>query len=75
MLWRPETEEIAVTDRTEAAGLQVATRLYRFIEDEALPAAEAPFQPNGTGTRRRPGYRLLIAEYSPRMANRSTLVL
>ena len=39
MLWRPETEEIAVTDRTEAAGLQVATRLYRFIEDEALPAA------------------------------------
>jgi malate synthase len=36
---RPETEEIAVTDRTQAAGLQVATCLYRFIEDEALPAA------------------------------------
>jgi malate synthase len=33
------TEEIAVTDRTEAAGLQVATSLYRFIADEALPAA------------------------------------
>jgi len=28
-----------MTDRTEAAGLQVATSLYRFIEDEALPAA------------------------------------
>jgi len=28
-----------VTDRTEAAGLQVATSLYRFIADEALPAA------------------------------------
>jgi malate synthase len=37
--WRPETEEIAVTDRTQAAGLQVASCLYRFIEDEALPAA------------------------------------
>src|ERR1700678_2518204 len=33
------TEEIAVTDRTQAAGLQVATSLYRFIADEALPAA------------------------------------
>src|SRR5580692_6901005 len=28
-----------MTERTEAAGLQVATGLYRFIEDEALPAA------------------------------------
>jgi malate synthase len=28
-----------MTDRTQAAGLQVATCLYRFIEDEALPAA------------------------------------
>src|SRR6201996_8402873 len=28
-----------MTDRTEAAGLQVATSLYRCIEDEALPAA------------------------------------
>ena len=28
-----------MTDRTQAAGLQVATSLYRFIEDEALPAA------------------------------------
>jgi malate synthase len=28
-----------MTDRTQAAGLQVATGLYRFIEDEALPAA------------------------------------
>ncbi|HMD26521.1 MAG TPA: hypothetical protein VKH61_20675, partial [Streptosporangiaceae bacterium] len=28
-----------MTDRTQAAGLQVATDLYRFIEDEALPAA------------------------------------
>jgi malate synthase len=28
-----------VTDRTQVAGLQVASDLYRFIEDEALPAA------------------------------------
>src|ERR1700761_7860008 len=28
-----------MTDRTQASGLQVATCLYRFIEDEALPAA------------------------------------
>src|ERR1700685_490408 len=28
-----------MTDRTQAAGLRVATDLYRFIEDEALPAA------------------------------------
>src|ERR1700727_3868359 len=28
-----------MTDRTQAAVLQVATDLYRFIEDEALPAA------------------------------------
>jgi len=28
-----------VTDRTQAGGLQVATSLYRFIADEALPAA------------------------------------
>ena len=28
-----------MTDRTQAAGLQVATDLYRFIADEALPAA------------------------------------
>jgi malate synthase len=28
-----------VTDRTQAGGLQVATSLYRFITDEALPAA------------------------------------
>src|ERR1700722_11635144 len=28
-----------MTDRTQAAGLQVATSLHRFIEDEALPAA------------------------------------
>src|SRR3984885_3800449 len=28
-----------MTERTQAAGLQVATCLYRFIEDEALPAA------------------------------------
>ena len=28
-----------MTDRTQAAGLQVATSLYRFIADEALPAA------------------------------------
>jgi malate synthase len=28
-----------VTDRTEASGLQVATSLYRFVADEALPAA------------------------------------
>jgi malate synthase len=28
-----------VTDRIQAAGLQVATPLYRFIADEALPAA------------------------------------
>jgi malate synthase len=29
----------AVTDRTQAGGLQVATSLYRFLADEALPAA------------------------------------
>jgi malate synthase len=28
-----------VTDRTQAGGLQVATALYRFVADEALPAA------------------------------------
>ena len=28
-----------MTDRTQAGGLQVATSLYRFITDEALPAA------------------------------------
>ena len=28
-----------MTDRTQAAGLQVATSLYRFVADEALPAA------------------------------------
>jgi malate synthase len=28
-----------VTDRTEVAGLQVANSLYRFVADEALPAA------------------------------------
>jgi malate synthase len=28
-----------MTDRTQAGGLQVATSLYRFIADEALPAA------------------------------------
>jgi malate synthase len=34
-----------VTDRTEAAGLQVATDLYRFIEDEALPASGTGLEP------------------------------
>jgi malate synthase len=33
------SEEIAVTDRIQVAGLQVADSLYRFIEDEALPAS------------------------------------
>jgi malate synthase len=28
-----------VTDRTQSGGLQVATSLYRFVADEALPAA------------------------------------
>ncbi len=28
-----------MTDRIQVAGLQVASCLYRFIEDEALPAA------------------------------------
>ena len=28
-----------MTDRTQAGGLQVATALYRFVADEALPAA------------------------------------
>ena len=28
-----------MTDRTQAGGLQVATCLYRFVADEALPAA------------------------------------
>jgi malate synthase len=29
-----------VADRTQASGLQVATALYRFVADEALPAAD-----------------------------------
>jgi malate synthase len=29
-----------VADRTQAAGLQIATPLYRFVADEALPAAD-----------------------------------
>jgi malate synthase len=33
------TDHTATTDRTDAAGLQVATALYRFVADEALPAA------------------------------------
>ena len=28
-----------MTDRTQSAGLQVAASLYRFVADEALPAA------------------------------------
>jgi malate synthase len=32
-------EEITVTDRIQVAGLQVADSLYRFVEDEALPAS------------------------------------
>jgi malate synthase len=35
----PRTEGNAVTDRIQAGGLQVATSLYRFIAEEALPAA------------------------------------
>src|SRR6202020_2084897 len=33
------TEGSVVADRTQAGGLQVATALYRFVADEALPAA------------------------------------
>ena len=48
-----------MTDRTQAGGLQVATSLYRFIADEALPAAgtgldRAAFWAGSGGDRRGP---------------------
>jgi malate synthase len=42
----PRTEN-AMTDRTQASGLQVATSLFGFIADEALPAAGID-DPSGT---------------------------
>jgi len=50
-----------MTDRTQAAGLQVATDLYRFIEDEALPAAGVTV----TGPAFWAGVAQIIADLSP----------
>src|ERR1700722_18815648 len=50
-----------MTDRTQAAGLQVATCLYRFIEDEALPAAGISV----TGPAFWAGVAQIIADLSP----------
>ena len=50
-----------MTDRTQAAGLQVATGLYRFIEDEALPAAGI----RTPGRRFGRAWRQIIAYLSP----------
>src|SRR5580693_9074360 len=50
-----------MTDRTQAAGLQVATDLYRFIEDEALPAAGITV----TGPAFWEGVAQIIADLSP----------
>src|ERR1700689_76259 len=50
-----------MTDRTQAAGLQVATDLYRFIEDEALPAAGVSV----TGPAFWAGVAQIIADLSP----------
>jgi malate synthase len=50
-----------MTERTEAAGLQVATDLYRFIEDEALPAAGVTV----TGPAFWEGVAQIIADLSP----------
>src|SRR6202046_2342358 len=50
-----------MTDRTQAAGLQVATGLYRFIEDEALPAAGLGV----TGPAFWAGVAQIIADLSP----------
>ncbi|HEX4289038.1 MAG TPA: hypothetical protein VH021_08995, partial [Trebonia sp.] len=56
-----------MTDRTQAAGLQVATCLYRFIEDEALPAADVGV----TGPEFWAGVAQIVADLSP--ANRGLL--
>src|ERR1700678_4381486 len=50
-----------MTERTQAAGLQVATDLYRFIEDEALPAAGVTV----TGPAFWAGVAQIIAALSP----------
>jgi malate synthase len=50
-----------MTERTQAAGLQVATDLYRFIEDEALPAAGITV----TGPAFWEGVAQIIADLSP----------
>src|ERR1700678_4225425 len=50
-----------MTERTQAAGLQVATDLYRFIEDEALPAAGVSV----TGPAFWEGVAQIIADLSP----------
>src|ERR1700722_19763305 len=56
-----------MTDRTQAAGLQVATCLYRFIEDEALPAAGISV----TGPAFWAGVAQIIADLTP--VNRALL--
>ena len=50
-----------MTDRTEAAGLQVATDLYRFIEDEALPASGTGLEPAAFWS----GVAQIIADLTP----------
>jgi malate synthase len=54
-----------VTDRTQAGGLQVATSLYRFIADEALPAAG--IDPDGFWE----GVAAIVADLTP--VNRALL--
>jgi len=50
-----------MTDRIDAAGLQVATPLYRFVEDEALPASGLGL----TGPEFWAGTAQIIADLSP----------
>ena len=50
-----------MTDRTEAAGLRVATDLYRFIEDEALPASGTGLEPAAFWS----GVAQIIADLTP----------
>jgi malate synthase len=57
----PETEEIAVTDRIQASGLQVATSLFRFIADEALPASGSAADPAGFWA----GVAEIVADLTP----------
>jgi malate synthase len=55
------TEKSAVTDRIEAHGLQVATSLFRFIAEEALPAADIGLAGSAFWT----GVADIVAELTP----------